>query len=422
MSEDLRDTKGEAEKAKEGNVVSAEETTAGVHAHPEEESTSETQTAPEEHGGPGEADREQEGKDSSPEEKKTARETGPERKKLHPRRRRRGESGELPGAAPHLTGRESTRGMMADVLIALLPALLFSGIYFFGPRSFLVTAVSVAVCVGAEAAWRALRRERQTVGDLSAVVTGVLLAMTLSVTTPYWVVAIGGLFAIVVVKLLYGGLGKNFMNPALAGRVFLFSFPALINTWAATRTSPDLLSALDAVTAATPMATLHQGNLPGTTPLEMLTGIRGGAIGEVSAALVLLGGLYLVVRRVIRPRIPLCMIGTVALLTWLFPQTSGDRLYWMYYQLTGGGLLLGAFFMATDPVTSPTTGWGQVLYGVGCGALTVFLRYFGAYPEGVAFAILLMNAAAWLFDRVGLMYRRRLRRDGVRKEESGHGA
>ena len=235
-----------------------------------------------------------------------------------------------------------------------------------------------------------------------------LLAMTLPVTVPYWVVVIGAFFAIVVVKLLYGGLGKNFMNPALAGRVFLFSFPALINIWAAPRTDPGLFSALDAVTAATPMSYLQQGSLPTATLLEMFTGIRGGAIGEVSAALVLLGGLYLLLRRVIDWRVPVCYLGTVALLTFLFPQGGIGPLEWMLYQLMGGGLLLGAFFMATDPVTSPVTAWGRVFYGVGCGVLTVFLRYFGAYPEGVAFAILIMNAAAWLLDRLG----RRLRQMG----------
>lgn len=321
-----------------------------------------------------------------------------------PRRRRRA----LAAHGPYLVRRDGVRSMMADVMIALLPALLFSGFYFFGYRSFLVTAVSVASCVGFEVLYRLLLKQSQTIGDLSAAVTGVLLAMTLPVTVPYWVVVIGAFFAIVVVKLLYGGLGKNFMNPALAGRVFLFSFPALINIWAAPRTDPGLFSALDAVTAATPMSYLQQGSLPTATLLEMFTGIRGGAIGEVSAALVLLGGLYLLLRRVIDWRVPVCYLGTVALLTFLFPQGGIGPLEWMLYQLMGGGLLLGAFFMATDPVTSPVTAWGRVFYGVGCGVLTVFLRYFGAYPEGVAFAILIMNAAAWLLDRLG----RRLRQMG----------
>jgi len=303
------------------------------------------------------------------------------------------------------------------VIVALLPALVFSGFYFFGYRTFAVAGVSVVSCVLFEVLYRLLLRQRQTVGDLSAAVTGLLLAMTLPVTVPYWVVVVGAFFAIVIVKLLYGGLGKNFMNPALAGRVFLLSFPALVNVWAASRTYPDLWNGLDAVTAATPMAALHSGTLPSATLLEMFTGIRGGAIGEVSAALLLLGGLYLAARRVIRLRIPVCFVGTVALLTYLFPAAGVQRMDWMLFQLMSGGLLLGAIFMATDPVTSPVTGRGQILYGVGCGALTVFLRYYGSYPDGTAFAILIMNAASWLLDRcfrprrygTGLL-------DGVRKE------
>lgn len=299
--------------------------------------------------------------------------------------------------------------MMLDVLVAALPALIFSGFYFFGYRVFAVVGVSVACCVLFEVLYRLILRKRQTVGDLSAVVTGVLLAMTLPVTVPYWVVAVGAFFAIVVVKQLYGGLGRNFMNPALAGRVFLFSFPALVNTWAQTRTYPGLGDALDAVTAPTPMAALHSGTLPTETLQEMLTGIRGGTIGEVSAALLLLGGIYLAARGVIRLRIPVCFLGTVALLTLLFPAEGVDRVQWMLYELLGGGLLVGAIFMATDPVTSPVTGWGQAVYGVGCGCLTVLLRYFGSYPEGVAFAILIMNAASWLLDRCTRPWRYGLR-------------
>ncbi len=301
--------------------------------------------------------------------------------------------------APHIGRRDGTRSMMLDVVVALLPALIFSGFYFFGYRAFAVAGVSVASCVIFEVLYRLALRQRQTVGDLSAVVTGLLLAMTLPVTVPYWVVVVGAFFAIVIVKQLYGGLGKNFMNPALAGRVFLFSFPALVNVWATTRTYPRLGDALDADTEPTPMAALQGGALPDATLLEMFTGIRGGAIGEVSAALLLLGGLYLVLRGVIRLRIPVCYLGTVALLTYIFPAAGGARVDWMLYELMSGGLLLGAIFMATDPVTSPVTRWGQMAYAVGGGLLTVFLRDFGSYPDGVAFAILIMNAASWLLDR-----------------------
>lgn len=343
---------------------------------------------------------------SAPETVEAAEETARPRKG---RRHRRREERLTLAPAPHISRRDGTASMMLDVLVAALPALIFSGFYFFGYRVFAVVGVSVACCVLFEVLYRLILRKRQTVGDLSAVVTGVLLAMTLPVTVPYWVVAVGAFFAIVVVKQLYGGLGRNFMNPALAGRVFLFSFPALVNTWAQTRTYPGLGDALDAVTAPTPMAALHSGTLPTETLQEMLTGIRGGTIGEVSAALLLLGGIYLAARGVIRLRIPVCFLGTVALLTLLFPAEGVDRVQWMLYELLGGGLLVGAIFMATDPVTSPVTGWGQAVYGVGCGCLTVLLRYFGSYPEGVAFAILIMNAASWLLDRCTRPWRYGLR-------------
>lgn len=296
-----------------------------------------------------------------------------------------------------MAARDSTRGIMLDVMIALLPALVFSGFYFFGPRAFLVAGVSVAGCVGFESLYRLLTRQSQTAQDLSAAVTGLLLAFCLPVQIPLWTVLVGDFFAIVIVKQLFGGLGKNFMNPALAGRVFLFSFPVIMSTFTEVRVWTD------AQTAATPMASLHDGLLPGQFTLqEMFTGLRSGSMGEVSAALLLLGGLYLVLRGVIRPRIPVCYLGTVALLTYFFPPAGvADALQWMLYQLMSGGLLLGALFMATDYVTSPVTRRGQVLYAAGCGALTVFLRYYGSYPEGVAFAILMMNVCAWLFDKAG---------------------
>ena len=311
-------------------------------------------------------------------------------------------------SAPHLTTRDTTRTLMLDVLIALMPALLFSGCYFFGPRAFLVTLVSAAGCVGFEALFCLVTRRRQTVDDLSAVVTGVLLAFTLPANVPYWAVLLGDFFAIVVVKQLFGGLGKNFLNPALAGRAFLFSFPAVMSAFPAVRSWEGF--AIDAQSAATPMASLHTGSLPSVSLLEMFTGVRSGALGEVSAALLLLGGLYLLARRVIRLRIPLSFLGTVAVLSWCFPQGGNSSLDWTLYSLMGGGLLLAAFFMATDFTTSPVTFWGQVVYGVGCGALTVFLRTFGSYPEGVGFAVLVMNLLAWPIDRAALTLRSVFRR------------
>ena len=311
-------------------------------------------------------------------------------------------------SAPHLTTRDTTRTLMLDVLIALMPALLFSGCYFFGPRAFLVTLVSAAGCVGFEALFCLITRRRQTVGDLSAAVTGVLLAFTLPANVPYWAVLMGDFFAIVVVKQLFGGLGRNFLNPALAGRAFLFSFPAVMSAFPAVRSWEGF--AIDAQSAATPMASLHAGSLPSVSLLEMFTGVRSGALGEVSAALLLLGGLYLLARRVIKLRIPLSFLGTVAVLSWCFPQGSNSSLDWTLYSLMGGGLLLAAFFMATDFTTSPVTFWGQVVYGVGCGALTVFLRTSGSYPEGVGFAVLVMNLLTWPIDRAALTLRRVLRR------------
>lgn len=311
-------------------------------------------------------------------------------------------------SAPHLTTRDTTRTLMLDVLIALMPALLFSGCYFFGPRAFLVTLVSAAGCVGFEALFCLITRRRQTVDDLSAVVTGVLLAFTLPANVPYWAVLLGDFFAIVVVKQLFGGLGKNFLNPALAGRAFLFSFPAVMSAFPAVRSWEGF--AIDAQSAATPMASLHAGSLPSVSLLEMFTGVRSGSLGEVSAALLLLGGLYLLARRVIRLRIPLSFLGTVAVLSWCFPQGGNSSLDWTLYSLMGGGLLLAAFFMATDFTTSPVTFWGQVVCGVGCGALTVFLRTFGSYPEGVGFAVLVMNLLAWPIDRAALTLRSVFRR------------
>lgn len=297
---------------------------------------------------------------------------------------------------PHVASGVSVRSLMLDVMIALLPALGVS-IYFSGLRALLLVLVCMGCCAGFELLYQLLMKKPVRLADLSACVTGMLLAMTLPVSAPYWMAAIGCFFAIVVVKQLYGGLGKNFMNPALAGRVFLLSFPALMNTWSTV--------AVDAVTSATALVSLKQGILPASSLSELLIGANGGSLGEVSAIALLLGGLYLILRKTISPRIPVAFLGTVAALTYLFPRGGNEPLEWMCCCLLSGGLLLGAIFMATDPVTSPVTPVGQLLYGVGGGALTVFLRYFGAYPEGVGFAILIMNALVWLLDKAGMSRR-----------------
>ena len=304
-------------------------------------------------------------------------------------------------SSPHSHGKTTTQTIMRDVLIALLPALAGS-VYFFGLRSLMVTLVSVAACVFFEWAWCRIMKQDCKVYDLSACVTGVLLAFVCPVTIPYWVLIIGDLFAIVLVKMLFGGIGKNVVNPALAARAFLMSWPVAMTSWVQVGwgNQASVFNAVDAVTAATPMAAMHQGQLPEASVLDMFLGNIGGCIGETSALLLLIGLGYLLIRKVISVRIPLAFIGTVAVLTFLFPM-SNDRLTWMTAQLCGGGLILGAIFMATDYVTSPVTKWGQVIYGVGCGALTVLIRYFGGYNEGVSYAILIMNCCVVLLDRIG---------------------
>lgn len=303
--------------------------------------------------------------------------------------------------SPHVHAPDGTRDIMLDVLIGLIPAML-GAVFFFGLRSLCVIAVSVAACIMFEFLYRKILKKDTTIGDCSAIVTGLLLAMVCPVTIPYWTIIIGDFFAIVIVKQLFGGIGCNFLNPALAGRAFLFSYPVIMTTWVAPYTSLNLLgSNVDAVTAATPMSYLHQGLLPDTTIFDSFLGSVGGCMGETSAILLLVGGVYLVVRKVISPRIPLAYIGTVAVIALLFPQ-GNDRLVWLGYQVLSGGLMLGAIFMATDYATSPVTKGGQIVYGIGCGLITMFIRYFGSYAEGVSYAILIMNIAVLLLDKIGV--------------------
>ena len=304
-------------------------------------------------------------------------------------------------SSPHVHSPITTQTIMRDVLLALVPALIGS-VYFFGLRALMVTMVSAAACVFFEWAYSRITKTNCKVYDLSAVVTGVLLAFVCPVTIPYWTIILGDLFAIVLVKQLFGGIGKNIVNPALAGRAFLFSWPVLMSTWVRVgfQNAADVFSAADAVTAPTPLGPMHQGQLPTESLLDAFFGNVGGCIGETSALLLLIGFGYLLIRKVISPRIPLFYIGTVAVLTFLFPQ-GNDRFLWMGYQLFTGGLMLGAIFMATDYVTSPVTKLGQILFAIGCGVLTVLIRYFGGYNEGVSYAILVMNCCVVLFDRIG---------------------
>lgn len=291
-------------------------------------------------------------------------------------------------SSPHIRGDFRTSRLMLDVVIALLPALAV-GVYVLGMRALAVTAVCVVCAVAAEWLYGLLMRGRNTVIDGSALVTGVLLAMTLPHTVPYWLAAAGSVFAIVMVKALCGGLGQNVFNPALAARAFML----LIYPVGMTR-----YEGIDGVTAATPLHHMVMPALPEESILDMFLGNCPGSIGEVSALALIAGGIYLVARKVISARIPVAYLGAVAVLTLVFYKTE-SALDWMLYSLLSGGVMLGAIFMATDYATSPATPVGQVVYGIGCGVLTVFFRYYGLFPEGVTYAILLMNALVWFIDR-----------------------
>ena len=294
-------------------------------------------------------------------------------------------------SSPHIRGKRNTQQIMRDVVIALLPTLI-AGTIIFGMRALLVTLVCVAAAVAAEWACGMVLYHRNTVKDLSSVVTGLLLALTLPATVPYWVAAVGSVFAIVVVKGLCGGLGKNVFNPALGARAFLvLLWPVYMVRFVAP-------GAVDGVASATPLHHMVMPALPEESLGQMFMGNIGGCIGEVCTLALLIGGAYLLYKGVISVRIPAAYLGTVAVLTLIF--SKGDHaVLWMLYSLLGGGVVLGALFMATDYATSPVTPKGQIIYGIGCGVFTVIFRYFGLFPEGVTYAILLMNACSWAIDR-----------------------
>ena len=276
---------------------------------------------------------------------------------------------------PHVRSHVTTRAVMGNVLIALAPALIAS-VCIFGPRSLLVTAVTVAACAGFEDLWCLLRKQHQTVGDLSAAVTGVLLAFNLPVTVPLYLPVIGAAAAILVAKELFGGLGHNFANPAIVGRITLaVSFPALMTRYA----YPEPLIACDAISSATPLTS--DGPVP---VLDLFLGTHGGVLGETCCAALLLGLVWLLVTRTIEITIPLVYVGTVAVLSLIFGQD-------VVQQLLSGGLLLGAIFMAPDYVTSPFTRKGKIIFAFGCGVITCAIRFWGNMNEGVSYSILLMN-------------------------------
>ncbi|HHY77764.1 MAG TPA: RnfABCDGE type electron transport complex subunit D [Clostridiales bacterium] len=294
-------------------------------------------------------------------------------------------------SSPHIRSGETTQRIMLDVIIALLPALA-AGIYYFGMRSLLVTLVSVVFAVVTEFVMQKLLKRPVTINDLSAVVTGILLAFNVPSTAPLWMVAIGAIFAIAVAKHCFGGLGHNFINPALAARAMLLA------SWPVRMTSSAFVSpGVDAVSTATPLEALSLGtmeNLPSL--MDLFIGNVAGCIGETSALALLIGGLYLIYRGVISFTIPVTYIGTVAILSFIF---GGFSPYIAVYHVLAGGLFLGAIFMATDYSSSPMTPKGQIIMGLGAGILTTLIRFYGAYPEGVSYSILLMNVATPLIDR-----------------------
>ena len=302
-------------------------------------------------------------------------------------------------SSPHIRGNFRTNRIMMDVCLALLPALAV-GVFRFGLRALAVTSICIGAAVITEWLYCLLTKSRNTTLDGSAIVTGLLLAMTLPHTVPYWMCAVGSIFAILFVKCLCGGLGQNIFNPALAARAFmLLIYPVGITRYLT----------VDGVSAATPLHHMVMPALPEERILDMFLGNCMGSIGEISALALLIGFAYLLYRDVISPRIPLAYLGTVAIVTLVFHKTDAP-VQWMLYSLLSGGVMLGAIFMATDYATSPATPRGQILYGIGCGVLTVVFRYYGLFPEGVTYAILIMNAFVWFID-----YMTPIRRFGTQK-------
>lgn len=286
-------------------------------------------------------------------------------------------------SSPHVRVKDTTQTIMRDVIIALLPAAI-AGIYFFKLDAALVILASVLSCIISEAIWQKIMGQKITVTDLSAVVTGLLLAFNLPPSVPLWLPVIGGAFAIIIVKQFFGGLGQNFMNPALAARAFLLaSWPVQMTTWT-----------LDGVTTATPLSIIKENgsNLPSL--YNVFIGNIGGCIGETSALAILMGGAYLLFKRIINWRIPVCFIGTAFIILAIAGRGVSP-----FYEIFSGGIMLGAFFMATDYSTSPTSNLGKIIFGIGCGFITSIIRIWGGYPEGVSYSIIIMNLFVPLIDK-----------------------
>lgn len=279
--------------------------------------------------------------------------------------------------SPHIHSKRNTSNIMLDVIIALLPAAV-AGIVLFGFRALAVLIVAIGAAVISEYLFNLIIGKKQTIGDLSAVLTGLLLGLNLPANIPLWQTAVGSVFAIIVVKCIFGGLGSNIVNPAITARVFmLVAFGSMA----------EAAFPVDTVASATPLALMKSGsNAPEL--MDLFLGKIGGAIGETSALALLIGGIYLLLRKVITWQIPVSFIGTVFVFALFL---EGFDIYTAVSQILAGGLFIGAFFMATDYVTSPSTPWGKIIFGLGAGIITVLIRYYGNYPEGVSFAILFMN-------------------------------
>ena len=297
-------------------------------------------------------------------------------------------------SAPHIVSNIDTTRIMAMVVMALIPSFLVS-MYVFGARVISLTLVCVVSAVFFEWAYNKLMKKRQTVGDLSAVVTGVLIAFNVPAGLPYWIAVVGCFVAIIVVKQLYGGIGKNPVNPAITARIVLFiSFATEMTTWPLPR------MAADATSTATPLGILAEGGGELPNNMEMFLGFIGGSMGEVSAIALLIGGIFLIWKKVISPIIPCCFIGTVFVFEAIYYGVTGDgnALQMAIFHVLAGGVMLGAFFMATDYVTSPLLPMGKVIFGIGCGLITMLIRLWGQYPEGVSFSILIMNCLTPLIN------------------------
>ena len=303
-------------------------------------------------------------------------------------------------SSPHMVTKTDTSKIMGTVLIALLPAFAV-GIYQFGFRVVTLTAVFVASCVLFEYLYNKITKKPQTVGDLSAVLTGVLLAFNCPSSLPYEIAIVGSFAAIVVIKQLFGGIGQNLVNPAVTARVFMFiAFATPMTSWPTPRGGHATGAVVDATTSATPLGVLSHGSFAdvyndGFTQMDLFLGNVGGCIGEVSALAILIGGLFLIWKKVISPIIPVTFIATVFVLGLIWGGFDGAL-----FHVLAGGLMLGAFFCATDYVTSPTLPLGKVIFGIGCGLFTMLIRIFASYPEGVSFAILLMNILTPYIDKI----------------------